>query len=154
MEACSNSHSDSCCAVLMLGSYCAMLAIASTVPLIFLPSCMQANSDADEVDIFLIVTLLQYICGEGAYQRDEEGGLMLGAVLVFLPGAEPCLTHSFLSSLLTHCSLFGSLCCPCTARLIYQSLITAALSAYSQRQCIFVTPSGHPTSCLLQGHNH
>ncbi|KAL3133848.1 hypothetical protein ABBQ32_008317 [Trebouxia sp. C0010 RCD-2024] len=46
----------------------------------------QANSDADEVDIFLIVTLLQYICGEGAYQREEEGGLMLGAVLVFLPG--------------------------------------------------------------------
>lgn len=49
---------------------------------------MQANSDADEVDIFLIVTLLKYICGEAPYQREEEGGLVLGAVLVFLPGAQ------------------------------------------------------------------
>ena len=78
---------------------------------------MQANSDADEVDIFLIVTLLQYICGEGPYQREEEGGLMLGAVLVFLPGVQNCfLTQSCHSSLLitahsvlallllTHCS--------------------------------------------------
>ena len=48
---------------------------------------MQANSDADEVDLFLIVTLIKYICGEPPYNREEEGGLILGAVLVFLPGA-------------------------------------------------------------------
>lgn len=62
-----------------------------------MPRCMQANSDADEVDLLLIVTLLKYICGEGPYQREEEGGLMLGAVLVFLPGAfshTHCLPHS------------------------------------------------------------
>ncbi|KAL0028223.1 hypothetical protein WJX79_002624 [Trebouxia sp. C0005] len=46
----------------------------------------QANSDADEVDLFLIVTLIKYICGEPPYNREEEGGLILGAVLVFLPG--------------------------------------------------------------------
>lgn len=64
---------------------------------------MQANSDADEVDLLLIVTLLKYICGEGPYQREEEGGLMLGAVLVFLPGALPhSLTHSLLTLLMTH----------------------------------------------------
>ncbi|KAA6424000.1 MAG: putative ATP-dependent RNA helicase DHX36-like [Trebouxia sp. A1-2] len=45
-----------------------------------------ANSDADEVDLFLIVTLIKYICGEPPYNREEEGGLILGAVLVFLPG--------------------------------------------------------------------
>ena len=50
--------------------------------------CLQANSDADEVDLFLIVTLIKYICGEPPYSREEEGGLILGAVLVFLPGAE------------------------------------------------------------------
>jgi len=49
--------------------------------------CLQANSDADEVDLFLIVTLIKYICGEPPYSREEEGGLILGAVLVFLPGA-------------------------------------------------------------------
>ena len=64
---------------------------------------MQANSDADEVDLLLIVTLLKYICGEAPYQREEEGGLMLGAVLVFLPGALPhSLTHSLLTLLMTH----------------------------------------------------
>ena len=47
---------------------------------------MQANSDADEVDLLLIVTLLKYICGEEPYQREEEGGVIMGAVLVFLPG--------------------------------------------------------------------
>ncbi|KAL0045428.1 hypothetical protein WJX82_006305 [Trebouxia sp. C0006] len=46
----------------------------------------QANSDADEVDLFLIVTLIKHICGEPPYSRKEEGGLILGAVLVFLPG--------------------------------------------------------------------
>lgn len=54
---------------------------------LFLFVCMQANSDADEVDLFLIVTLIKYICGEPPYNREEEGGLILGAVLVFLPGA-------------------------------------------------------------------
>ena len=64
---------------------------------------MQANSDADEVDLLLIVTLLKYICGEGPYQREEEGSLMLGAVLVFLPGALPySCTHSF-----AQCSLYS-----------------------------------------------
>ena len=48
---------------------------------------MQANSDADEVDLFLMVTLIKYICGEAPYSREEEGGIILGAVLVFLPGA-------------------------------------------------------------------
>ena len=47
---------------------------------------MQANSDADEVDLFLMVTLIKYICGEAPYNREEEGGVILGAVLVFLPG--------------------------------------------------------------------
>ena len=47
---------------------------------------VQANTDADEVDIDLMVTLLKYICGETPYSRGEEGGLILGAVLVFLPG--------------------------------------------------------------------
>jgi len=49
--------------------------------------CLQANSDADEVDLFLTVTLIKYICGEPPYSREDEGGLILGAVLVFLPGA-------------------------------------------------------------------
>ena len=53
---------------------------------LFLFVCLQANSDADEVDLFLIVTLIKYICGEPPYSREEEGGLILGAVLVFLPG--------------------------------------------------------------------
>jgi len=53
---------------------------------LYLFICLQANSDADEVDLFLIVTLIKYICGEPPYSR-EEGGLILGAVLVFLPGA-------------------------------------------------------------------
>ena len=55
---------------------------------------MQANSDADEVDLLLIVTLLKYICGEAPYQRAEEGGLMLGAVLVFLPGVAHSISHN------------------------------------------------------------
>ncbi len=55
--------------------------------------CLQANSDADEVDLFLIVTLIKYICGEPPYSREEEGGLILGAVLVFLPGANLTKTH-------------------------------------------------------------
>ena len=41
----------------------------------------------------LVTTLLKYICGEGAYKRAGEEGLILGAVLVFLPG----------QNLLEHC---------------------------------------------------
>lgn len=55
---------------------------------LYLFICLQANSDADEVDLFLIVTLIKHICGEPPYSRKEEGGLILGAVLVFLPGAD------------------------------------------------------------------
>ncbi|KAK9814740.1 hypothetical protein WJX72_010718 [[Myrmecia] bisecta] len=46
----------------------------------------QSNTDADEVDLLLIETLLMYICGEGPYSRQEETGVPLGAVLVFMPG--------------------------------------------------------------------
>ena len=72
---------------------------------------MQANSDADEVDLTLIVTLLKYISGEAPYQREDEGGLMLGAVLVFLPGGPPPPSPpppSLQSLLLTHFAVGSS----------------------------------------------
>ena len=48
----------------------------------------QASTDADEVDLALIEALLMYICGEGPYRRAEEQDAALGAVLIFLPGAD------------------------------------------------------------------
>ena len=59
----------------------------------------QAETDADEVDLGLVASLLQYICAEGKHnaQRnapsptrppalDAPVGAGLGAVLIFLPG--------------------------------------------------------------------
>jgi HrpA-like RNA helicase len=54
----------------------------------------QKNQDQDEVDVGLIETLLQYICGEGPFRGAPGGarpqqaaaGEAQGAVLVFLPG--------------------------------------------------------------------
>ena len=54
--------------------------------------CMQATTDADEVDLNLLTTLLEYVSGEGAYQRDDNSGKQQGAVLVFLPGAPAAMT--------------------------------------------------------------
>ena len=54
--------------------------------------CMQANTDADEVDLNLLTTLLEYVSGEGAYQREDDSGEQQGAVLVFLPGAPVAMT--------------------------------------------------------------
>ena len=46
-----------------------------------------ANTDADEVDLALMETLLMYVCGEGVYKREgEDPDASQGAVLVFLPG--------------------------------------------------------------------
>ena len=98
--------------------------------------CLQANSDADEVDLLLIVTLLKYICGEGPYQREEEGGLMLGAVLVFLPGALP---HTFTAHP-THGSLIDSTLLTSLGTLLITQLMTHS-SPYSQL-------IAHFTACL------
>ena len=47
-----------------------------------------AATDADEVDLALIEALLMYVCGEGPYARPNQApGQLLGAILVFLPGA-------------------------------------------------------------------
>ena len=53
---------------------------------------MQANTDADEVDLNLLATLLEYVSGEGAYQREDQSGEQQGAVLVFLPGVLVAMT--------------------------------------------------------------
>lgn len=115
----------------------------------------QANSDADEVDIFLIVTLLQYICGEGAYQREEEGGFMLGAVLVFLPGAHP-LPHALFSRftalitahlLLTRCSLTAhSLLTMLTLLISHRSLYSSPTARLLPTRC---SPTAHACLTLL-----
>lgn len=48
----------------------------------------QASSDADEVDLDLIVALLQRLCSrpELSLQSSGPGSAALGAILVFLPG--------------------------------------------------------------------
>ena len=48
----------------------------------------QATTDADEVDLKLIVALLGRLCDDPQYslQSTEPGSAALGAMLVFLPG--------------------------------------------------------------------
>ncbi|KAK9835371.1 hypothetical protein WJX81_005267 [Elliptochloris bilobata] len=46
----------------------------------------QAGADADEVDLELVQSLLEHICGEGHFARPGEAAPTLGAVLIFLPG--------------------------------------------------------------------
>ena len=66
----------------------------------------QATTDADEVDLNLIEALLAFVCGEGHHARPDAAEPILGAVLVFLPGAQTLLVPAF--PRLLPCVLKGS----------------------------------------------
>ncbi|GAB4819950.1 hypothetical protein N2152v2_006996 [Parachlorella kessleri] len=110
----------------------------------------QTNNDADEVDIDLIESLLNYICDEGTFrpapqqqqrgdqqlqdQQQQEsgaanGGSVLGAVLVFVPGWDEIMR---LKERLEGSAWFGGK--------RYQILALHSLVAPAEQRRVFVRP--------------